>query len=80
MEDSVEDESSSSANVEYKGAHKAFADRWKETDATMCRHSMSFHLLHALRSEFFASYLYLLEKMPLGKKNLTAESQTFTNL
>lgn len=59
--------SSSSLNFEYKGAHQAFRDRWKETDDTMCRHSMSFHLHHTLRSEFFASYLYLLEKTPLGK-------------
>ncbi|XP_068998102.1 N-terminal Xaa-Pro-Lys N-methyltransferase 2 [Embiotoca jacksoni] len=57
----------SSPNLEYRGAHQAFTDRWKETDASMCRHSMSFHLLHALRSEFFASYLYLLEKMQLVK-------------
>lgn len=56
------------ANFEYRGAHQAFIDRWKETDESMCRHSMSFHLHHALHSEFFASYLYLLEKIPLGKK------------
>lgn len=59
------------ANVEYKAAHQAMRDRWKETDDTMCRHSMSFHLHHTLRSEFFASYLYLVEKIPLGKKDRT---------
>lgn len=65
-----EDSSSSSPNFEYKAAHQAFRDRWKETDDTMCRHSMSFHLHHTLRSEFFASYLYLVEKIPLGKKQV----------
>uniref|UniRef100_A0AAQ5XS85 Alpha N-terminal protein methyltransferase 1B n=1 Tax=Amphiprion ocellaris TaxID=80972 RepID=A0AAQ5XS85_AMPOC len=67
MEITLEDDSSSSPNFEYKGAHQAFRDRWKGTDDTMCRHSMSFHLHHTLRSEFFASYLYLLEKTPLVK-------------
>ncbi|XP_071769546.1 N-terminal Xaa-Pro-Lys N-methyltransferase 2 [Centroberyx gerrardi] len=68
MEISLTDDSCSSLpNVEYKGAHQAFRDRWKKTDDTMCRHSMSFHLHHTLRSEFFASYLYLLEKVPLVK-------------
>lgn len=71
VEDEHDESSSSSANVEYKGAHQAFRDRWKQTDDTMCRHSMSFHLHHTLRSEFFASYLYLLEKIPLGKKDHT---------
>lgn len=66
-----EDGSSSSANFEYKAAHQAFRDRWKATDDTMCRHSMSFHLHHTLRTEFFASYLYLVEKIPLGKKQIT---------
>ncbi|AWP10445.1 putative alpha N-terminal protein methyltransferase 1B [Scophthalmus maximus] len=61
-----EDGSSSSPNFE-KVAHQAFRDRWKETDDTMCRHSMSFHLQHSLRSDFFASYLYLMEKIPLVK-------------
>lgn len=70
MEISLENEreSSPTPNLEYKAAHQAFSDRWKETDASMCRHSMSFHLHHSLRSEFFASYLYLLEKIPVGKK------------
>ena len=69
MEISVEDDGrSSSPSFEYKAAHQAVRDRWKETDDTMCRHSMSFHLHHTLRSEFFASYLYLVEKIPLGKK------------
>lgn len=69
MEIPLEDENgSSSANFQYKAAHQAFRDRWKETDDTMCRHSMSFHLHHTLRSEFFASYLYLVEKIPLGKE------------
>lgn len=69
MEIPLEDESGSlSASFQDKAAHQAFRDRWKETDDTMCRHSMSFHLHHTLRSEFFASYLYLVEKIPLGKE------------
>ena len=82
MEISVEDEDdggSSSANVEYKGAHQAFKDRWKQTDDSMCRHSMSFHLHHALRSEFFASYLYLIEKIPLGKKKGQTKARPHTS-
>lgn len=80
MEFSVEDESSSSSpNLAYKAAHQAFRDRWKETDDTMCRHSMSFHLHHTLRSEFFASYLYLIENIPLGKKKGHTESQPHTS-
>lgn len=67
MEIPLEDESSS-ASFQDKAAHQAFRNRWKETDDTMCRHSMSFHLHHTLRSEFFASYLYLVEKIPLGKE------------
>ncbi|KAM7012248.1 N-terminal Xaa-Pro-Lys N-methyltransferase 2 [Tautogolabrus adspersus] len=68
MEISIQDESSTtSANFEDKAAHQALRDRWKNTDETMCRHSMSFHLHHTLRSEFFASYLYLVEKIPLVK-------------
>lgn len=66
MEASLEDGSGSAPSFMYKAAHQAFRDRWKETDDTMCRHSMSFHLHHTLRSEFFASYLYLMEKIPLG--------------
>lgn len=62
-----EDEDGPAPNVVYKAVHEAFRDRWKETDDTMCRHSMSFHLHHTLRSEFFASYLYLVEKIPLGR-------------
>ncbi|TMS19968.1 Alpha N-terminal protein methyltransferase 1B [Larimichthys crocea] len=68
--DTTEDESSTpeaEASFAYKGAHQAFRDRWKETDDTMCRHSMSFHVHHTLRSDFFASYLYLLEKVPMVK-------------
>uniref|UniRef100_A0A087XBE7 N-terminal Xaa-Pro-Lys N-methyltransferase n=3 Tax=Poecilia formosa TaxID=48698 RepID=A0A087XBE7_POEFO len=67
MEITLEDENNSSGNFEFKAAHQAFRDRWKETDDTMCRHSMSFHLHHKLQSDFFASYLYLLEKIPLVK-------------
>lgn len=87
MEISLEDKSSSlSSNVEYKGAHQAIKDRWKKTDDTMCRHSMSFHLHHTIRSEFFASYLYLVEEIPLGKNNVQTHSilrdkrLTFTTL
>lgn len=71
MEAPAEEDRSASPNLTYqaasKAAHQAFRDRWKETDDTMCRHSMSFHLHHTLRSEFFASYLYLVEKIPLGR-------------
>ncbi|XP_068599398.1 N-terminal Xaa-Pro-Lys N-methyltransferase 2 [Brachionichthys hirsutus] len=66
MDMSMEDDGgSSSANLEHRAAHRAFRERWKETDDSMCRHSMSFHLHHRLRSDFFASYLYLVEKIPL---------------
>ncbi|KAL1022825.1 hypothetical protein UPYG_G00032850 [Umbra pygmaea] len=47
--------------------HQAHRDRWKDTDDSMCRHSLSFHLHHTLRMEFFASFLYLLEQTPLVK-------------
>uniref|UniRef100_A0AAV2KU15 Uncharacterized protein n=1 Tax=Knipowitschia caucasica TaxID=637954 RepID=A0AAV2KU15_KNICA len=53
--------------AQYKMIHQAFIDKWKQTDDSMCRHSMSFHLHHALQKDFFASYLYLLEKTPLVK-------------
>lgn len=67
MEAPAEEDGSSSPNM-LKAAHRAFRERWKETDDTMCRHSLSFHLHHSLRSEFFASYLYLVEKIPLGRR------------
>lgn len=70
MEVSLADDCNSSPSFMYKAAHQAFKDRWKETDDTMCLHSMSFHLHHTLRSEFFASYLYLVEKIPLGKNTV----------
>ncbi|KAM6962824.1 N-terminal Xaa-Pro-Lys N-methyltransferase 2 [Aplochiton taeniatus] len=53
-------------NLEYK-VHQAHKTRWNQTDDTLCRHSMAFHLHHTLRTEFFASYLYLLEQIPLVK-------------
>ncbi|KAJ3599664.1 hypothetical protein NHX12_033620 [Muraenolepis orangiensis] len=62
-----ETDSATLQNLEHKAAHQAFSERWKKTDDSMCRHSMSFHLLHSLRTEFFASYVYLLEKTPLVK-------------
>lgn len=49
------------------GAHLAFRSRWQKTDDELCRHSMSFILHKAIRNDFFQSYLYLLEKIPLGK-------------
>lgn len=49
------------------GAHFAFRSRWQKTDDELCRHSMSFILHKAIRHDFFQSYLYLLEKIPLGK-------------
>jgi hypothetical protein len=58
---------SSPPNMEFQALHQAHRDRWKNTDVSMCRHSLSFHLHHSLRMEFFASFLYLLEQMPLGK-------------
>ncbi|XP_025940553.1 LOW QUALITY PROTEIN: alpha N-terminal protein methyltransferase 1B-like [Apteryx rowi] len=51
----------------YKGAHLAFKSRWHKTDEELCRHSMSFVLHKAIRNDFFQSYLYLLEKLPLVK-------------
>ncbi|XP_061095957.1 N-terminal Xaa-Pro-Lys N-methyltransferase 2 [Conger conger] len=53
--------------MEYRGAHQAFRTRWKKTDMDLCKHSMSFVLHNTLRNEFFASYLYLLEQVPLVK-------------
>ncbi|KAG9351129.1 hypothetical protein JZ751_025019, partial [Albula glossodonta] len=53
--------------MEYRGAHLAFRKRWNKTDNDLCRHSMSFVLHNTLRNEFFASYLYLLEQIPLVK-------------
>ncbi|XP_045248529.1 N-terminal Xaa-Pro-Lys N-methyltransferase 2 isoform X2 [Macaca fascicularis] len=49
------------------GAHFAFRSRWQKTDDELCRHSMSFILHKAIRNDFFQSYLYLLEKIPLVK-------------
>ncbi|XP_004706796.1 N-terminal Xaa-Pro-Lys N-methyltransferase 2 [Echinops telfairi] len=49
------------------GAHFAFRSRWQKTDDELCRHSMSFILHRAIRSDFFQSYLYLLEKISLVK-------------
>ncbi|XP_074988053.1 N-terminal Xaa-Pro-Lys N-methyltransferase 2 [Caretta caretta] len=53
-----------------KGAHLAFKSRWRKTDEELCRHSMSFILHKAIRSDFFQSYLYLLERLPLDCKRL----------
>uniref|UniRef100_H3AHV2 N-terminal Xaa-Pro-Lys N-methyltransferase 2 n=1 Tax=Latimeria chalumnae TaxID=7897 RepID=H3AHV2_LATCH len=53
--------------MEFMGAHLAFRSRWEKTDEEMCRHSMSFILHKAIRSDFFESYLYLLERLPLVK-------------
>ncbi|XP_008823113.1 alpha N-terminal protein methyltransferase 1B [Nannospalax galili] len=49
------------------GAHFAFRSRWQKTDDELCRHSMSFILHKAICNDFFQSYLYLLEKIPLVK-------------
>ncbi|XP_062972966.1 N-terminal Xaa-Pro-Lys N-methyltransferase 2 [Elgaria multicarinata webbii] len=54
-------------SMEYMGAHLAFKSRWHKTDEELCRHSMSFILHKAIRNDFFQSYLYLLEKLPLVK-------------
>ncbi|XP_063283676.1 N-terminal Xaa-Pro-Lys N-methyltransferase 2 [Pelobates fuscus] len=53
--------------MEYLGAHLAFKSRWHKTDEELCRHSMSLVLHKAIRTDFFASYLYLLERLPLVK-------------
>uniref|UniRef100_A0A8C4WC18 N-terminal Xaa-Pro-Lys N-methyltransferase 2 n=1 Tax=Gopherus evgoodei TaxID=1825980 RepID=A0A8C4WC18_9SAUR len=50
-----------------KGAHLAFKSRWRKTDEELCRHSMSFILHKAIQTDFFQSYLYLLERLPLVK-------------
>ncbi|KAM6128957.1 LOW QUALITY PROTEIN: N-terminal Xaa-Pro-Lys N-methyltransferase 2 [Phoenicopterus ruber ruber] len=57
----------------YKAAHLAFKSRWHKTDEELCRHSMSFVLHKAIRNDFFQSYLYLLEKLPLVKLCLTSQ-------
>ncbi|XP_006211169.1 N-terminal Xaa-Pro-Lys N-methyltransferase 2 [Vicugna pacos] len=49
------------------GAHFAFRSRWQKTDDELCRHSMSFILHKAICNDFFQSYLYLLENIPLVK-------------
>uniref|UniRef100_A0A8C4WC73 N-terminal Xaa-Pro-Lys N-methyltransferase 2 n=1 Tax=Gopherus evgoodei TaxID=1825980 RepID=A0A8C4WC73_9SAUR len=49
------------------GAHLAFKSRWRKTDEELCRHSMSFILHKAIQTDFFQSYLYLLERLPLVK-------------
>ncbi|XP_028666418.1 N-terminal Xaa-Pro-Lys N-methyltransferase 2 [Erpetoichthys calabaricus] len=60
--------------MDFMGAHLAFISRWKETDNDLCRHSMSFILHKAIRTDFFESYLYLLEQIPLVKLyTLTSE-------
>lgn len=53
--------------MEFRGAHLAFKSRWQKTDEELCRHSMSFILHKAIRNDFFQSYLYLLEGLPLGE-------------
>ncbi|XP_019387186.1 PREDICTED: alpha N-terminal protein methyltransferase 1B [Crocodylus porosus] len=53
--------------MEYMGAHLAFKSRWHKTDEELCRHSMSFVLHKAIQTDFFQSYLYLLEKLSLVK-------------
>ncbi|KAM4860598.1 N-terminal Xaa-Pro-Lys N-methyltransferase 2 isoform 1-T1 [Thomomys bottae] len=53
--------------MSHLGAHFAFRSRWQKTDDELCRHSMSFILHKAIRHDFFQSYLYLLEKIPLVK-------------
>ncbi|KAK1164014.1 alpha N-terminal protein methyltransferase 1B-like [Acipenser oxyrinchus oxyrinchus] len=53
--------------MDYMGAHNAFKSRWKATDVDLCRHSMSFVLHNCIRNDFFVSYLFLLEKIPLVK-------------
>lgn len=58
---------SSPFSMAHLGAHLAFRSRWQKTDNELCRHSMSFILHKAIRDDFFQSYLYLLEKVPLGK-------------
>eukprot|EP00063_Salmo_salar_P049382 XP_014024217.1 PREDICTED: alpha N-terminal protein methyltransferase 1B-like [Salmo salar] len=58
--------SSPRPNMEFQALHQAHRNRCKNTDASMCRHSLSFHLHHTLRTELFASFLYLLEQIPLG--------------
>lgn len=57
------------------GAHFAFRSRWQKTDDELCRHSMSFILHKAIRNDFFQSYLYLLEKIPLGESELLDEEE-----
>ncbi|XP_059840435.1 N-terminal Xaa-Pro-Lys N-methyltransferase 2 [Hypanus sabinus] len=53
--------------LKWKKAHDAFKLRWDRTDECMCRNSMSFFLHKTIRSDFFSSYLFLLEGLPLVK-------------
>ncbi|XP_030063129.1 N-terminal Xaa-Pro-Lys N-methyltransferase 2 [Microcaecilia unicolor] len=60
--------------MEFLGAHLAFRSRWYKMDNDLCKHSMSFILHKAIHTDFFESYLYLLEKYPLVKLyTLTSE-------
>ena len=65
--------------LQLQQANEAMRARWKGADAEVGKHSMSFHLQHALRTEFFASYLYLLEKIPIGKKRGQSELQCLSH-
>ncbi|XP_046692657.1 N-terminal Xaa-Pro-Lys N-methyltransferase 2 [Silurus meridionalis] len=53
--------------MDFSRTHQAFRERWEKTDDELCKNSMSLHLHNTLRHEFFASYLYLLEQIPLVK-------------
>ncbi|XP_026871770.2 alpha N-terminal protein methyltransferase 1B [Electrophorus electricus] len=53
--------------MEFGRTHQAFRERWAGTDDDLCRYSMSLDLHNTLRQEFFASYLFILEQIPLVK-------------
>ncbi|XP_060772029.1 N-terminal Xaa-Pro-Lys N-methyltransferase 2 [Neoarius graeffei] len=53
--------------MDFRRTHQAFREQWEKTDDKICKNSMSLNLHNTLRQDFFASYLYLLEQIPLVK-------------
>lgn len=53
--------------MDFRRTHQAFREQWEKTDDKICKNSMSLNLHNTLRQDFFASYLYLLEQIPLGR-------------
>ncbi|KAM6458360.1 LOW QUALITY PROTEIN: N-terminal Xaa-Pro-Lys N-methyltransferase 2 [Liasis olivaceus] len=54
-------------HIEYVGVHLAFKSHWHKIDEEFCWHSRSSILHKLIQNDFFQSYLYLLENLPLVK-------------